>query len=69
MSYLFYKLRVNFVIQCSGDNLWNMRLSDLNGIKPRYIYGLGKITLRHGCNIPYIARPDKFEHTKCVDSS
>ena len=26
------------------------------------LHGLGKITIRHGCNTPYIARPDKFEH-------
>ena len=25
------------------------------------LHGLGKITLRRGCNTPYIARPDKFE--------
>ena len=32
-------------------------------------HGLGKITLRHGCNTPYIACPDKFGRTASLISN
>ena len=33
------------------------------------LYGLGKITLRHGCNTPYIACPDKLGHNTSLISN